>query len=64
MEINRLNNNANQLPVLSENQERNKFVCKFNWLDTKFKITEDNYDRIKKLDLQKYVITNYFDYRC
>ena len=27
IEMNKINNNGNQLPLLSENQERNKFVC-------------------------------------
>ena len=35
----------------------------FNWLDTKLEITDDDNDYIKRGDLQKYIITNYFDYR-
>jgi hypothetical protein len=31
----------NKLQLLHENKERNKFVCVFNWLDTKLEITED-----------------------
>ncbi len=34
-EINKINKKGNKLPLLSENEERNKFVCLFNWLDTK-----------------------------
>jgi hypothetical protein len=35
MEIYKINNNGNRLSLLSENQELNKFICLFNWLDTK-----------------------------
>ena len=62
MEMNKINNNGNQLPLLSENQERNKFVCLFNWLDTKLEITEDKSNCIDKMYLQKHVTANYFDY--
>ena len=56
IEMNKINNNGNQLPLLSENQERNIFVCLFNWLDTKLKITEDKSNCIKKMYLLSYVI--------
>jgi hypothetical protein len=39
MEINKIN----QLPLVNGNQERNKFVCLFNWLDTKLEITEHSH---------------------
>ncbi len=35
MEINEIRNNGSNLPLLPNNQERYKFVCLFNWLDTK-----------------------------
>ena len=56
-------NNTDKLPLLANNQERYKFVCLFNWWDKKLKITEDRYDSITRSELQKYVITNYFDCR-
>ena len=59
MEINKIN----QLPLVNGNQERNKFVCLFNWLDTKLEITEYSGHCITRKELQKYVITNYFDCR-
>ena len=59
MEINKIN----QLPLVNGNQERNKFVCLFNWLDTKLEITEYSGHSITRSELQKYVITNYFDCR-
>ena len=56
-----MNNNGNQLSFLTSNYKLNKIICLFNWLDTKIQITDHQYDCIKKTDLQKYVITNYFD---
>ncbi len=38
-------------------------MCLFNWFDTKLEITDNAYSCIKRSDLQKYVIANYFDYR-
>ena len=58
MEMNKMYNNGVQL--LQGNQKRNEFVSMFNWLDTKLEITENEYKCIKKTDLQKYTITNYF----
>ena len=54
-------NNTNKLSLLTSNYKLNKIICLFNWLDTKLKITDNEYNCIKKTDLQKYVITNYFD---
>ena len=60
MEMNKINNNG--IPLLTNNQERYKFVCLFNWLDTKLEITPDfRSNSIKKMYLQSYVIRNYFD---
>ena len=59
MEINK----TNQLSLVNGNQERNKFVGLFNWLDTKLEITEYKGHSITRSELQKYVITNYFDCR-
>ena len=54
-------NNTNNLSLLTSNYKLNKIICLFNWLDTKLQITDSGYACIKKTDLQKYVITNYFD---
>jgi hypothetical protein len=54
-------NNKDKLPLLTNNQERNKLISLFNWLDTKLEITEYNGHSIKRSELQKYVITNYFN---
>ena len=57
MEINKINNHYKSImESLCENQERNKFICLFNWLDTKLEITDNAYGCIKRSDLQKYVI--------
>ena len=56
-----INNDGNKLSFLTSNYKLNKIICLFNWLDTKIQITDHQYDCIKKTDLQKYVITNYFD---
>ncbi len=54
-------NNTNKLSLLTSNYKLNKIICLFNWLDTKLKITDNEYACIKKTELQKYVITHYFD---
>ncbi len=54
---------SNNFPLLDGNQERNKFVRMFNWLDTELEITNNEDDSIRKTDLQKYIIINYFDNR-
>ena len=53
----------NKIPVLYDNHKNNNFICLLYWLDTKLEITEYKNDCIKRGDLQKYVITNYFDCR-
>ena len=56
-----INNDGNKLSFLTSNYKLNKIICLFNWLDTKLQITDREYACIKKTNLQKYVITNYFD---
>ena len=51
MEMNKIEKSDN-LQLLQGNQERNKFVCMFNWLDTKLEITENDCKCIKKTDVQ------------
>ncbi len=46
---------------MNGNQECNNFVCLFNWLDTELETTEYSGHSITRSELQKYVITNYFD---
>ena len=54
-------NNTNKLPLSNNNPKLNKIIYLFNWLDTKLIITDMYFHCIKKIDLQKYVINNYFD---
>ncbi len=57
MEIDKINNQYKSImESLCENQERNKLVCLFNWLDTKLELTDNPCSCIKRSDLQKYVI--------
>jgi hypothetical protein len=58
-----INNNGNKFPLLTNNHKLIKIACLFNWLDTKLIIADREYNCITKTDLQKYVITNYFDKR-
>jgi hypothetical protein len=48
-------------PVMYENHINNKFICLFRWLDTKLQITDDEYNVIKRSDLHKFIITEYFN---
>ena len=54
-------NNTNKLPLSNNNPKLNKIIYLFNWLDTKLIITDIKYHCIKRMDLHKYVINNYFD---
>ncbi len=62
MQIHRGNNNGLKLSLLSNNQERDKIVYLFSWLDTKLEITESKNDCINRRDLYKFVNVNYFNY--
>ena len=44
---------------LYKNHRSNKFICLFEWLDTKLEITDIYDDRIKRSDLFKFIITKY-----
>ncbi len=45
-------NNTNNLSLLTSNYKLNKIICLFNWLDTKLKISDDEYACVKKTKLQ------------
>ena len=49
----------NKDPNLYKNHRSNKFICLFEWLDTKLEITDIYDDRIKRSDLFKFIITKY-----
>ena len=46
-------------PTMYQNHRSNKFICLFEWLDTKLEITDIYDDRIKRSDLFKFIITKY-----
>ena len=46
----------NKDPNLYKNHRSNKFICLFEWLDTKLELTNYSDDGIKRKDLYKYVI--------
>ena len=51
----------NKDPNLYNNHRSNKFICLFEWLDTKLEITDIYDDRIKRRDLFKFVIKKYYN---
>ena len=51
----------NKTPLMYENHINNKFICLFRWLDTKLEITDTCCDYIKRNELYKFVITEYFN---
>ncbi len=56
MEIN--NNNKDKL---TNNHQLNKISYLFIWLNSKLRIVHNESASIKRTDLHKYIITNYFD---
>ena len=51
----------NKDPNLYKNHKSNKFICLFEWLDTKLEITDIYNDRIKRSDLFKFIIEKYYN---
>ena len=54
-------NDTDKLSLLTNNHKLNKISYLFIWLNTKLKIIDHEFASIKRTDLQKYVINNYFD---
>ena len=54
-------NDTDKLSLLTNNHKLNKISYLFIWLNTKLKIIDHEFALIKRTDLQKYVINNYFD---
>ncbi len=52
---------TDKLSLLTNNHKLNKISYLFIWLNTKLKIIDNEFASIKRTDLQKYVINNYFD---
>ena len=51
----------NKDPNLYKNHKSNKFICLFEWLDTKLVLTDCCHDFIKRSELYKFIITEYFN---
>jgi hypothetical protein len=51
----------NKDPIIYKNHESNKFICLLKWLDTKLQLTDSCCDSIKRNELYKFVITEYFN---
>ena len=49
-------------PLVYENHKSNKFICLFQWLNTKIIITNNVNDYIKRSELYKFIIINYYNY--
>ena len=52
----------NKTPLVYENHISSKFICLFRWLDTKLQITNCHYDTIKRSDLYKFIISEYYNH--
>ena len=53
---------VNKIPLVYKNHKSNKFICLLQWLDTKIIITDDVNDKIKRNELYKFIIINYYYY--
>ena len=51
----------NKDPIIYKNHKSNKCICLLKWLDTKLQLTDSDYDTIKRNELYKFVITEYFN---
>ena len=51
----------NKDPSIYKNHKSNKFICLLKWLDTKLQLTDSGCDTIKRNELYKFVITEYFN---
>ena len=50
----------NKDPIMYKNHKSNEFICLLEWLDTKLILTDCSHDFIKRNELYKFVITEYF----
>ena len=51
----------NKDPIIYKNHKSNKCICLLKWLDTKLQLTDSSCDSIKRNELYKFVITEYFN---
>ena len=52
----------NKIPALYTNHKNNKFICLLQWFDTKLEITNSSDDKIKRNELYKFIIINFYYY--
>ena len=52
----------NKTPLVYENHISSKFICLFRWLDTKIQMTNCHYDTIKRSDIYKFIISEYYNH--
>ena len=50
----------NKIPPLYTNHNNDKFICLLQWLDTKLEITDSADDKIKRNELYKFIIVNFY----
>ena len=51
----------NKKPILDQNYSSNRFIHLFQWLDTQIIRTDDRNNWIRRNDLHKFIVTEYFD---
>ena len=51
----------NKKPILDQNYSSNRFIHLFQWLDTQIIRTDDRNNWIRRNDLHKFIITEYFN---
>ena len=51
----------NKAPNMYKNHKSNKFICLLEWLDTKLILSDCSHDFIKRNELYKFIITEYFN---
>ena len=51
----------NKDPIIYKNHKSNEFIDLLEWLDTKLILSDCSHDFIKRNELYKFVITEYFD---
>ena len=51
----------NKDPIIYKNNKSNEFIDLLEWLDTKIILSDCSHDFIKRNELYKFVITEYFD---
>ena len=51
----------NKDPIMYKNHRSNKFICLFEWLDTQIIRNDNRNNWIRRNDLHKFIVTEYFN---